>query len=386
MQSTPTPAETDPHDVFVIEPDVVLAAHPGQPASEQAPPDKTPAEKAAPDIVPASVAASPALASPAEDILAEILSRPSAPQERVPPRFSGAEAPVAAPVKPVKEVPPVDTKFRATAATADAIANEVKPPVDVKVPSDIRLNSARPSRGSWAKRAAVGFVFALASVAAAEAWDHYGDTAKQMIAVLSPVFTLPPSQPAPATVAATAQPAPTVAAVQPATPAVEAAVTNQTPSPPAAAAVQPASATAAATPAPTPDQTQALQSMTQDLAAMGQQIEALKATIAQLKAGQEQMAQQISRDMVRNAVVRNSEAKVSEPRGRLSTLPPRPVPPPIRKPVRATYAPAPATAYNAPPPGPAYPPPMAGPAPVQVPQVTSDPDGDLVVRPPMPLR
>jgi hypothetical protein len=29
---------------------------------------------------------------------------------------------------------------------------------------------------------------------------------------------------------------------------------------------------------------------------------------------------------------------------------------------------------------------MAAPAPIQVPQVTSDPDGDLVVRPPMPLR
>jgi hypothetical protein len=117
---------------------------------------------------------------------------------------------------------------------------------------------------------------------------------------------------------------------------------------------------------------------------MGQQIEALKATIAQLKAGQEQMAQQISRDMVRNTVVRNSEARPSEPRGRLSTLPPRPV----RKPVRATYAPAPsAAAMNLPPqPGPAYPPPMAAPTPMQVPQVASDPDGDLVVRPPMPLR
>ena len=108
MQSTPTQAETDPHDIFVFEPDVVLAARPGQPASEQTPPDNTPAEKAASDIVPASALASPALVSPAEDILAEILSRPSAPQERVPPRFSGAEAPVAAPVMPVKAEPPVE--------------------------------------------------------------------------------------------------------------------------------------------------------------------------------------------------------------------------------------------------------------------------------------
>jgi hypothetical protein len=364
MQSTLTPEETDPHDIFVIEPQVlesdrvVLAARVDKPAADQTPPRNP--------------------ANPAEAILADILSRPSTPKLHVVPDVS-----IAARVPPTKPVPPVSTAFRATAATADAIANGIQAPVDVKVPSDIRLNSARPARGSWAKRSMVGFLFALGSVAAAEAWDHYGDTARQMIAVWTPVFTLPSSQPAPTTT----QPAltTTAAAAQPAAPAVEAAVTDQTPSPPAPGAIQPAPAAAAATPAAVPDQTQALQSMTQDLAAMGQQIEALKASIAQLKAGQEQMAQQISRDMVRNAVVRSSEAKASEPRGRLSTLPPRPVPP-VRKPVHATYAPATA-AYNAPPPqpGPAYPPPMAR-APMQVPPVGSDPDGDLVVRPPMPLR
>jgi hypothetical protein len=367
MQSTLTPEETDPHDMFVIEPDVVLAARVDKPAAHQTPPDKAPRDKAP--------------ASPAEDTLAEILSRPSTPNLHVVPDVS-----IAARVPPTKPVPPVNTTFRATAATADAIASGIKAPVDVKVPSDIRLNSARPSGGSWAKRAAFGFLFALGSVAAAEAWDHYGDTARQMMAVLTPVFTLPSSQPAatatqpaPATAAAAEQAAPQPAAA----PAVEAAVTNQTPSPPAPGAIQPAPAAAA--PPAVPDQTQALQSMTQDLAAMGQQIEALKATIAQLKVGQEQMAQQISRDMVRNAVVRNSEARPSEPRGRLST---RPVPPPVRKPVRATYAPAPsAAAMNLPPqPGPAYPPPRGAPAPMQVPPVATDPDGDLVVRPPMPLR
>jgi hypothetical protein len=354
MQSTLTPEETDPHDIFVIEPDVVLAARVDKPAADQAPPpDKAPRDKAT--------------ANPAEDILADILSRPSTPKLRVVPDIS-----VAAPV------PPVKTTFRATAATADAIANDIKAPGDIKVPSDIRLNGVRPSRGSWAKRSVFGFLFALGSVAAAEAWDHYGDTARQMIAVWTPAFTLASLQPAPTT----------AAAAQPAAPAVEAAVTDQTPSPPAPAAIQPAPDTAAATPtaaAPAtvvPDQAQALRSMTQDLAAMGQQIEALKATIAQLKAGQEQMAQQISRDVVKNAVVRSSEAKVSEPRGRLSAPPPRPV----RKPVRATYSPAPAAYMPPPQPGPAYPPPMAAPAPMQVPQVRSDPDGDPVVRPPMPLR
>ena len=114
---------------------------------------------------------------------------------------------------------------------------------------------------------------------------------------------------------------------------------------------------------------------------MGQQIEALKASIAQLKAGQEQMAQQISRDIVKNAVARTAEGKSSEtrtaePRSRLSALPPRPAP--VRKP-RPVYSPAPsAAAYD-------VPPPATAPMPAQ-PQVTTDPDGNLVVRPPMPLR
>ncbi len=41
--------------------------------------------------------------------------------------------------------------------------------------------------------------------------------------------------------------------------------------------------------------------MTRDLASMGQQIEQLKTSIAQLKAGQEQMAQQMSRDFANGA-------------------------------------------------------------------------------------
>jgi hypothetical protein len=365
MQSTPTQAETDPHDMFVIEPDVVLAARADRPSPDKASPGKSLLDEGP--------------TNPAEIILA-VLSRSSTPEAQVAPNLPPAAsvppakpAPPAASVSPVKSVPPVNAAFRATAATADAIADGIKAPVDVKVPSDIRLNSARPARGSWAKRSVVGFLFALGSVAAAEAWDHYGDTARQMMAVWTPVFTLPPSQPAAtAQPAAIAQPAPTTAAAQPAMPAVQAAVTDQTPGPPAPAAVQPAQGAAAATPAAAPDQAQALQSMTQDLAAMGQQVEALKASIAQLKASQEQMAQQISRDVVRNAVARTSEVKPSEPRGRLSTQPRRPT----RKPQRTSYAPSQ--------PGPAYPPPMAAPAPM--PQVTSDPDGDLVVRPPIPLR
>jgi hypothetical protein len=355
MQSKMTPEgiapeETDPHDIFVIEPDVVLAARVDQPLAEPSPNRTSPAPKEA---------------SPVEDIMGDILSRPSTPKLRVVPDIS-----VAAPVRPVKPARPVDTPFRATAATADAIANEIK------IPGDIHPN-VKPARGAWAKRAAFGFLFALGSAAAAEGWDRYGDTARQMIADWTPALAQPSSPPA-ATAATTAS--------QPSSPAAEAAVTDQTPAPPAPAAMQPAPDAAASTPAAPAASAQTLQSMTGDLAAMGQQIEELKASIAQLKAGQEQMAQQISRDIVKNAVARNAEAKASEvrppERPHVLGTPPRPLQPPMRKPPHDAYAPPPtAAAINLPPPP--YParPPIAAPAPID----SEAPDGGPVVRPPMPL-
>jgi hypothetical protein len=58
----------------------------------------------------------------------------------------------------------------------------------------------------------------------------------------------------------------------------------------------------------------------------------------------------------------------------------------VRKPPHTAYSAAPTATAYVPPPGAAYPPPTAAPAPMQVPPVSTDPDGDLVVRPPMPLR
>jgi hypothetical protein len=363
MQSKMTPEgiapeETDPHDIFVIEPQllqedrVVLAARVDPPFAEPSPNRTSPAPKEA---------------SPVEDIMGDILSRPSTPKLRVVPEIS-----VAAPVRPAKPARPVDTPFRATAATADAIANEIK------IPGDIHPN-IKPRRGAWAKRAAFGFLFALGSAAAAEGWDRYGDTARQMIADWTPALAQQSSPPA-ATAGTTA------ASPQPASPAVDAAVTDQTPAPPAPAALQPAPDAAASPLAAPPPSAQTLQSMAGDLAAMGQQIEALKASIAQLKAGQEQMAQQISRDIVKNAVARNAEAKASEvrppERPHVLGTPPRPLQPPMRKPPHDAYAPPPtAAAINLPPPP--YParPPIAAPAPID----SEAPDGGPVVRPPMPL-
>ncbi|MDE2469561.1 MAG: hypothetical protein KGL35_12645 [Bradyrhizobium sp.] len=390
MPSTPTRDEADPHDIFVIEPDVVLATRAEQPVAA-----KAPAAKASQDKAPASLA--PDILAP--DIMADLLNRPS--KGRAAPDIS-----VATPVPPATAVPPVDTAFRATAATADIIASDIKAsnprktPDAIKVPDDIRLDRAPSSVGRWAKRAAVGFLFALGSVAAAEGWDRYGDTAKQMMADWTPQFALnssqPAEKPAPENTAAAAQPAAAAspqsaaaASPQPAETPVQAAVADQTASPPALSAIQRA-ADASATTAAAPPQPAQMQSMSQDIAAMGQQIEALKASIAQLKAGQDQMAQQIaqqaSHDSIRNAVARTSEARASEtrtsePRARLSS--PRP---PVRKPARPAYSPA---AFNPPPqPAPPLPPPSAAATPMQGQpqmQVVTE-DGDLVVRPPMPVR
>jgi hypothetical protein len=125
--------------------------------------------------------------------------------------------------------------------------------------------------------------------------------------------------------------------------------------------------------------------MTRDLAAMAQQIETLKADIAELKTGQEQMAREMVKPSAPKPV---AETRSVDPRARMSALPPRPAPPPVRKPkpaVTQTYMPAyPPTPLAPPPPSQAatVPPPVA---PVTTTQAVADDDGP-VVRPPMPLR
>ena len=329
MQSTLTPTETDPHDIFVIEPDVVLAARA----------DQTPA---APAVGP--------------------ISHPASPQAEKTPDVAAAVS-----------MPKVDTTFRATASTAAPAAKEIRVP-EIEVPSDIHLSGRRPPWGRRIARAILGFVFAIGTAAAAAAWNHYGYTAKTMIANWTPfVLTPPPSQ-------AVAKPA---VAEQPSPPdtqgSAQASATDQAPAPSAPAA-QPAQDTApAAAAAPPPPQATA-----QDIAAMSQQIDALKASIEQLKAGQEQLSQQMAQQ-----VAKANAAK------KLAALAPQPVPAPARKP-RPAFSPAMAAAAlassraPATPPQAAYRPPQPAPPPQYQPraQVVDQPDvdADAVVRPPMPVR
>jgi hypothetical protein len=245
-------------------------------------------------------------------------------------------------------------------------------------PSDIKVDGLKPSgeqpTGKWAKRVIIALL-GLCGAMAAAAWQHYGDQAKAMAAEWTPPFVL------------AALPSATRPAVpeQPSASATEATATDQAAAQPATAAA-PAQPEPAAAVAPSAESAQ-LQSMAQDLAAMGRQVEELKTTIAQLRARQAQMAREFAKASEAKAVETRPAEQNQGPRVSALTPPaPRPaVPPPVRKPKPAySYSPAPIAAAPAAPLPPAQ---AAAPLPPPAPprQTIAD-DGEPVVRPPMPLR
>jgi hypothetical protein len=318
-----TVTNNDPHDTVQISPDIVLASRP--------------------------ISVAPALAP-------EITARPV---PKIDPAFTakpkiGPEPKFSPVAEPQAAVPSVDTAVRVAA-------------------SDGPGRQKRSSAGKWLRGAFVTMLFAGGSAAATVAWEKHGDTARQMLAEWTPALaSLLPS---------TSQTAP-VAAAQAAPPAEQAATDQTTDQ----SVAPPATQVAAAVPTTTqPDPAPSVQSMTRDLAAMTQQIEQLKANIAELKAGQEQMAREMAKPSAPKPVA-DARPPV-DPRARVSALPPRPAPPPVRKPkpvASHTYMPAYSPAPLAPPPAQAaaVPPPTA---PVTTTQAVADDDGP-VVRPPMPLR
>jgi hypothetical protein len=317
MHSTVKLRDSDPHDDFAIVPDAVPAAW-----ADKVLADITRDARISPDV-----RNFPDGKSPASDQQAW-----AAP---------GAAA----------AVPTVDTTFRATATD------------DIGVPVE------KPSTTSRWVKSAVLLVLAVGSAAAAAAWQNHGDAAKQMISNWAPAFALTSSPPTEE--AALPGQIDTPAAPMPAAPV---AVAEQTPELPAAPAQPPESAVPAAA-APSPDTTAQLESMARDLAAMAQQVEQLKASIAELKTSQQAMV----REAAKAAEVKASEAKPAEvkpaaanPRPRTSARQPRSAAAPPPRPLPA-YQPAPAAA--APLPEAAAPPPP-----------TRTEDGELIVRPPMPLR
>jgi hypothetical protein len=317
---------TDPHDIFVIEPDVVLAARETE-------------------------------LDPVQELLSDLAHKSA----QTPPEVS-----VVAPT------PAVDTTFRAAA---------------VDTMHKTTVAGDRPAIGWWVKRAFVAFMFALCSAFAAAAWTHHGAAARQMISSWLPPFVVAalPVMDKPAAAEpsdASAAQAATTDPTQPASPAQPA--DNAAP----AAAASPATANAApAVTNATPDvtrstQSASTQSMARDLATMGQQIEQLKASIEQLKASQAQILRDVART---SEVTQRPRAATAPPQRPVAALAPRPLAAPVHKPKPISPA---AIAATLPPPS--YvapvalpPPPVSQPAPL--PQVTTQPDGEPVVRPPMPL-
>ncbi|MEH2569397.1 hypothetical protein [Bradyrhizobium sp. AZCC 2289] len=239
----------------------------------------------------------------------------------------------------------------------------------------IRAPGGRSSKGKKLSRVLFVFLFALGSAAAAEAWRHYGDTARAMIANLTPGFvatSFVATSPPPASAAPAEQTDATdVQAVQATAPAATPAPAAA-PTPPAAPAQ---SAEAVAPNAPAPDQAPSL-------ASMAQQIEQLTASVEQLRAGQEQM----SRDIAKASEMKASEVRAPEPsvRPRIAApkmaAPPRPAAALARKPSPTASA----APYLPPPP---LPPAAAAPiAPQPEAQATVESDGNPVVRPPLPVR
>lgn len=331
-----TVKDNDPHDAVQISPEIVLASRPTS---------VSPA--LAPEIAP----------RPEPKLTSKLTSEP---------KFTPEPARAPEPTINVVYGKPAATPFVDTAVHVTS--------------SDGPVRQKRSSVGRWLRGAFVTLLLAGTSTAAAIAWEKHGDTAKQMLAEWTPA--LASLLPATSWLTATSQTAPAPAA-QAAPPVVEAAA-DQTAD---QSATPPAAQVAAAAPAATEpvDAAQSVQSMTRDLAAMAQQIEQLKANIAELKAGQEQMAREMAKPPAPKPAA--EVRPPADPRARASALPPKPPVPPVRRPkpaVSHTYMPAHAPAPLAPPPSQsaAAPPPAA---PVATTQAVADDDGP-VVRPPMPLR
>lgn len=245
--------------------------------------------------------------------------------------------------------PTVDTTFRATVADDGGAPAEHRP------------------ASRWAK-GAVMLVLAIGSAGAAAAWHTHGDAGRQTISNWMPGFAIAASPPTEA--AAIAEPADT--------PAAQTAAAELTPEP-ASVPAQPAESAAPAAVAPSPStETVQLESMARDLAAMAQQVEQLKASLAELKTSQ----QAIVREAAKTSEVKPA---APNPRPRTATRPKRSAAAPPPRPLPAY--PAATAAAPAPLPQPASPPVSMLSAPPPSPQAaTRTEDGEPIVRPPMPLR
>lgn len=304
------------------------------------------------------VAPDPAPTAPTDDELSRLarsLRHPTPPTRPAP---EIAAAPIVAPVEPL---------FRPT-------------PAVVATPGRARSMGARATRAF-----AVTLLLAAAGGAAKFGWQSYGDTARRFASQWAPTFGGATS---PAAVAAAAPPAPAQGDA-----AGNVATTDA----------------GAPTAAPSADPAQASVSASNEIAGLRQQIETLKASIEELKSGQQQMsrdlakvsdlkASEIKPPETRPAATKPSiEARASEARASDQTLQPAPPAQPRRAAVPKPRKPISPVPQQAAYPATAYPPPTAPYVPRQIDpplrtspnaaasETLTDPELASVPRPPMPL-
>ncbi len=244
-------------------------------------------------------------------------------------------------------VPPVDTTFRAAST------------------SNVRRSGARSSFGRRVMRGLIGMILTACIVGAAILWQSHGDAVRTVVLKWAPPFVL-------TLLSRSEGPADDQ---QPAPPAVQDAAAAEAP---ASSTPQGAGDNLASAAASAPlDQAQLLQSMARDLADLRQQMEQMKAGIAELKAGQDQMAREVVR--ASEPSLRPRATPVAAQPGQAGTLPAR-RPPPLQRPVQPrAVSPQAAAAYvprQLEPRAVAPPPPSAAPPPTDL----------SAPRPPAPLR
>jgi hypothetical protein len=269
------------------------------------------------------------------------------------------DAPIAPDIVPADWADCVPTKPASDAISREKLFAEIRHAAETVAPkvdntfraTDVNdIPALDSSSRAWIRRAGTVFVFALISVVAAALWKHHGDTARQTVAGWVPLSLATSSPAAEPSAEPAGQPAPEQQAVA-AQPAAEAASPTTSGFPPEAE--------------------QQIQSLTRDLADKAQQVEQLKAQIETLKANQQAAVAPTP------PVARAPAPKPQPPK--VTALPPRPVP--VAPPPRPAYQPATQAAVAAPPPPAATAPPPVYPPP----QPTTQPNGEPIVRPPMPL-
>jgi hypothetical protein len=251
---------------------------------------------------------------------------------------------------------------RRLAAGSDFCAGPrvTEPSLDATLrPAEMNIGSFPTNRhppGRRTSRSLAHFLMAAClGVATTLAWQSYGGTAKQMIASSAPqigwLLLSPPATEAPS--------GPEIVVEQPSPPGIQAPAPQVASA--QAGAVASTSSEMPASSAPTAPSLQQLEAMAHDLAAVRQSVE-------QLAAGQEEMARDIAK----------LQAAEQDIRRRISAIPPaaattarKPVPPP---------QPAPHSAAAPFPPAPPQPAPQSSAAPL--PPAPPEPP----LRPPMPMR